>query len=61
LQQQWEDLQSRLHNIFKIRAERIAFVRGDDDIDFEYVAGDLATGGESVEAFEKKVRDSFGR
>jgi biopolymer transport protein TolR len=34
----WEDLQSRLHDIFKIRAERIAFVRGDDDIDFEYVA-----------------------
>ena len=34
----WEDLQSRLHNIFKIRAERIAFVRGDDDIDFKYVA-----------------------
>jgi biopolymer transport protein TolR len=34
----WEDLQSRLHNILKIRAERIAFVRGDDDIDFRYVA-----------------------
>src|SRR5580693_1989127 len=34
----WEELQSRLHNIFKIRAERIAFVRGDDDIDFKYVA-----------------------
>ena len=34
----WEDLQSRLHDIFKIRAERIAFVRGDDDVDFEYVA-----------------------
>jgi biopolymer transport protein TolR len=34
----WEDLQSRLHDIFKIRAERIAFVRGDDDIDFQYVA-----------------------
>jgi biopolymer transport protein TolR len=34
----WEDLQSRLHNIFKIRAERIAFVRGDGDIDFRYVA-----------------------
>jgi biopolymer transport protein ExbD len=27
-----------LRNIFKIRAERIAFVRGDDDIDFKYVA-----------------------
>jgi biopolymer transport protein ExbD len=34
----WKDLQSRLHDIFKIRAERIAFVRGDGDVDFEYVA-----------------------
>jgi biopolymer transport protein TolR len=34
----WEDLQSRLHDIFKIRAERVAFVRGDNDVDFEYVA-----------------------
>jgi biopolymer transport protein ExbD len=34
----WEDLQTRLHDIFKTRAERIAFVRGDDDVDFEYVA-----------------------
>jgi biopolymer transport protein ExbD len=34
----WEDLQSRLHDIFRTRAERIAFVRGDNDVDFEYVA-----------------------
>jgi biopolymer transport protein TolR len=34
----WEDLQSRLHDIFKMRAERIAFVRGDNDVDFQYVA-----------------------
>jgi biopolymer transport protein TolR len=34
----WEDLQTRLHDIFKLRAERVAFVRGDDDIDFQYVA-----------------------
>ncbi len=34
----WEDLQSRLHDIYKLRAERIAFVRGDDDVDFQYVA-----------------------
>jgi biopolymer transport protein TolR len=34
----WEDLESRLHDIFKMRAERIAFVRGDDDVDFAYVA-----------------------
>jgi biopolymer transport protein TolR len=42
----WEDLQPRLHDIFKLRAERVAFVRGDDDIDFQYVADviDLAHG-----------------
>lgn len=42
----WEDLQTRLHDIFKLRAERVAFVRGDDDIDFQYVADviDLAHG-----------------
>jgi len=34
----WDDLQNRLHDIFKTRAERVAFVRGDDDVDFEYVA-----------------------
>jgi biopolymer transport protein TolR len=34
----WDDLQSRLHDIFKQRAERVAFVRGDDDVDFDYVA-----------------------
>ena len=41
-----ENLQSRLHDIFKLRAERVAFVRGDDDIDFQYVADviDLAHG-----------------
>ena len=34
----WEDLQARLQDIYKRRAERVAFVRGDDDVDFEYVA-----------------------
>jgi len=34
----WEELQGRLHDIFKPRAERVAFVRGDDEIDFQYVA-----------------------
>jgi biopolymer transport protein TolR len=33
-----EDLERRLHDIFKTRAERVAFVRGDNDVDFEYVA-----------------------
>ncbi len=34
----WDDLESRLHDIFKLRAERVAFVKGDSDIDFEFVA-----------------------
>jgi biopolymer transport protein TolR len=34
----WDGLESRLHDIFKTRAERIAFVRGEDDVDFQYVA-----------------------
>ena len=34
----WEDLQSRLFNIFKERAERVAFVRADAEMDFEPVA-----------------------
>ena len=34
----WDDLHGRLHDIFKQRAERVAFVKGDDDVDFEYVA-----------------------
>jgi len=35
---QWGSLHDRLNNIFKRRAERVAFVKGDDDVDFQYVA-----------------------
>jgi biopolymer transport protein ExbD len=34
----WEDLHDRLFDIFKQRAERIVFVKGDDDVSFQYVA-----------------------
>jgi biopolymer transport protein TolR len=34
----WENLKGRLQGIFKMRAERVAFVQGDDKIDFQYVA-----------------------
>jgi len=34
----WQDLHDRLSDIFKQRAERIAFVKGDDDVAFQYVA-----------------------
>jgi biopolymer transport protein ExbD len=34
----WENLHDRLFDIFKRRAERVAFVKGDDDVDFQYIA-----------------------
>jgi biopolymer transport protein TolR len=34
----WEDLQERLTRIYLTRVEKIAFVRGDADVDFQYVA-----------------------
>ena len=34
----WNDLGSRLSDIFKQRADKIAFVKGDDDVEFAQVA-----------------------
>jgi biopolymer transport protein TolR len=34
----WEDLDARLARIYLTRAEKVAFVRGDADVDFQYVA-----------------------
>jgi biopolymer transport protein TolR len=34
----WNDLGSRLFDIFKERADRIAFVKGDDNVEFAQVA-----------------------
>jgi biopolymer transport protein TolR len=34
----WEDLEQRLAEIYLKRAEKVAFVRGDADVDFQYVA-----------------------
>jgi biopolymer transport protein TolR len=39
----WSDLHQRLVDIFAIRIERIAFVKADDDIDFERVADVIDT------------------
>jgi biopolymer transport protein ExbD len=39
----WADLRQRLLDIFAIRVERIAFVKADDDIDFEQVANVIDT------------------
>ena len=34
----WADLETRLEQIYLSRAEKVAFVRGDADVDFQYVA-----------------------
>jgi biopolymer transport protein TolR len=34
----WTDLKVQLADIFKTRAEKVAFVQGDDAVSFEYVA-----------------------
>jgi biopolymer transport protein TolR len=34
----WQDLDQRLARIYLTRVEKVAFVRGDADVDFQYVA-----------------------
>jgi biopolymer transport protein TolR len=34
----WENLEMRLAQIYLTRAQKVAFVRGDADVDFQYVA-----------------------
>ena len=47
----WEDLQTRLTDIFKIRANRTMFVKGDPDVEFQDVARviDIAHGTQVVD------------
>ena len=35
---EWPDLQGRLRDIYKQRAEKVAFVQGDDEVEFRFVA-----------------------
>jgi biopolymer transport protein ExbD len=35
---QWDKLHARLSEIFNQRVERVAFVKGGDDVDFQYIA-----------------------
>ncbi len=47
----WDDLANRLTDIFKTRAERVMFVKGDDDVEFQNVAQviDIARGTQVVD------------
>jgi biopolymer transport protein TolR len=39
----WAELQMQLQDVFKTRAEKVAFVQGDDEVNFEYVADVIDT------------------
>jgi biopolymer transport protein ExbD len=43
----WVDLKGRLHDIFKARAERVAFVQGEDEVEFQWVADVIDTAREA--------------
>jgi biopolymer transport protein ExbD len=47
----WDELGKRLTDIFKTRAERVMFVKGDDDVEFQHVAQviDIAKGTQVVD------------
>jgi biopolymer transport protein TolR len=47
----WDNLQQRLTDIFKTRAERVLFVKGDPDVEFQNVAQviDIARGTQVVD------------
>jgi len=47
----WSNLGERLTDIFKTRAERVLFVKGDDNVQFQYVAQviDMARGTQVVD------------
>lgn len=34
----WENIETRLHSIFAIRADKVAFVKGDADVTFDKIA-----------------------
>jgi biopolymer transport protein ExbD len=34
----WDGLESRLKAVYELRADRVAFVKGDPEVEFEYVA-----------------------
>jgi biopolymer transport protein TolR len=47
----WNDLSDRLTGVFKTRAERVMFVRGDDNVQFQDVAAviDIAKGTQVID------------
>ena len=54
----WADLKPQLASIFKQRAEKIAFVQGEDSVDFEYIADVIDT---AWDAGVESARHTFDR
>jgi biopolymer transport protein TolR len=55
----WDELESRLTAAFKLRVDRVAFVKGDPEVEFEYVAQavDIThhAGADRIGLMEKKI------
>jgi biopolymer transport protein TolR len=49
----WDDLEPRLTAAFKLQVDRVAFVKGDPEVDFEYVA-------QAVDVTHHAGADRFG-
>jgi biopolymer transport protein TolR len=60
----WNELKPQLQDIFKQRAEKVAFVQGDDQVNFEFVADVIdtarAAGVERVGLLPKELAGSDG-
>ncbi|PYX21941.1 MAG: hypothetical protein DMG82_16345 [Acidobacteria bacterium] len=54
----WADLKPQLASIFKQRAEKIAFVQGEDSVDFQYIADVIDT---AWDAGVESARHTFDR
>jgi biopolymer transport protein TolR len=61
----WEDLSKTLSEIYKSRAEKVAFVKGDSEIEYEYVASviDIAhhAGVDHIGLITSKVEEASAR
>lgn len=58
----WPDLKTRLQDIFKARAEKVAFIQGDGEVNFEYVAYVIDTAREAgVERVGLLPKDMMAR
>jgi biopolymer transport protein TolR len=58
----WDNLQPRLEHIFTARADKVAYVKGDDELDFQFVAQVIAEAHDAgIQRIGLITKDSDGR